>query len=488
MPPESTSGERESPADDAARDPRVVLFVRPGRNRELLVEALGGEYRVETTTDVAALEDGFDCCVFDTPEFNRVAGTIQSKRDPEKPVFLPFVLLVGENAPETTPEVWNYVDDVIDLPVRKAALLSRIRNLIERRQTSVQLARREAQLETAIEDLKLKERAMDAAPVGITIAETGDTDTPLVYANEQFERLTGYGSNIIGSDCRFLQGEETDPDTRATIRAALDAREPVSVDIRNYRKNGRKFWNKVDIAPIRDDEGTVTNFVGFQTDITERKIRERRLEVLNRVLSHNLRNKMNVIQGHAELLWGEYDGRPPASLATIRETAADLMGLAETASEIEQTLTTPESDAPVVDLREQVNQLLSGFADRFPAATFDLTAPDEPCSVAVPGIVTALEEAVENAVEHADTARPSVEVRITKRSDEWIDVEIEDDGPGIPAAELRVLERGETSLRHADRLGLWLMYWVITRVGGTFSVADAEPRGSVVTLSVPAHG
>ena len=457
-----------------------------GRDRNLLVETLGAQYEVGTTTDVETLDTDFDCCIFDYSQFNRVAGTVQSKRDTSEPVFLPFVLLIDEDAPDTaTVNAREYVDDVIELPAKKANLLSRISNLVERRRTAVELARREAQLERTVADLKMKERAMDEAPVGITITDPDRENNPVIYLNEQFESLTGY-SDVIGENHRFLQGEETDPDTRATLREAIDARRPVSVDILNYRQDGQKFWNRLDIAPVRDEAGEVTNFVAFQMDVTERKIRERRLEVLNRVLSHNLRNKMNVIEGHVDLLGRAYDGEePPESLAEIESTAADLMGLADTIGDIEQALSETGSSEPI-ELTERLEQLVSALADRFPDAAFDLTrSGDDVCRVDVPGLVAAIEEAVENAVKHNDSAEPTVEIRVRSRSGNWVDIAIEDDGPGIPDQELEVLSTGETPLNHADRLGLWFIYWVVSRVGGQLSVTKPDPRGSTLTLSVP---
>ena len=466
----------------------VLLFMNPGRDRDLLVETLGERYEVETTSDVETLDTDFDCCIFDYSQFNRVAGTVQSKRDTSEPVFLPFVLLIGENTSDTaTVNAREYVDDIIELPAKKADLLSRIGNLVERRQTAARLAEREAQLEQTVSDLKLKERAMDEAPVGITITDPDREDNPMIYVNNRFENLTGY-SDMLGENHRFLQGEETDPDTRATLREAINARRPVSVDILNYRQNGQKFWNRVDIAPIHDEEGEVTNFVGFQMEITERKIRERRLEVLNRVLNHNLRNKMNVIEGHADLLRREYDGEePPESLTEIESTAADLMGLADTIREIEQAVSDIDSSEPI-ELTEQLEQLVSAFTDQFPDATFDVTYPDDDtCRVDVPGFTAAIKEAVENAVKHNDSTEPTVQIRVEGCSDDWVDVVIEDNGPGIPDQELEVLSTGETPLNHAERLGLWSIYWVVSRVGGRLSVTESDPRGNILTLSVPCH-
>jgi PAS domain S-box-containing protein len=117
----------------------------------------------------------------------------------------------------------------------------------------------------------LKERAMDEAPVGITIADVTVDDEPLIYINEAFERLTGFPADEVrGHNCRFLQGPQTDPDPVATMRQAIDAGEPASVELLNYRKDGERFWNRVDVAPIFED-GELAYYVGFQTDVSRRK-------------------------------------------------------------------------------------------------------------------------------------------------------------------------------------------------------------------------
>ena len=136
-------------------------------------------------------------------------------------------------------------------------------------------------------DRSLKERALEEAPIGITISDPDRPDNLLIYVNDSFEELTGYPrEETLGRNCRFLQGEDSDPETIAEMRETIDEERPVSVELRNYRRDGEEFWNKVDIAPLRDDDGTVTNYVGFQTDITPRKRAEfeakRRIEEVER--------------------------------------------------------------------------------------------------------------------------------------------------------------------------------------------------------------
>ncbi|WP_435334305.1 bacterio-opsin activator domain-containing protein [Haloarchaeobius sp. TZWWS8] len=126
---------------------------------------------------------------------------------------------------------------------------------------------------------RLKERALDEAPVGITLADARKDDLPLVYANDAFERLTGYPrEEVVGRNCRFLQGPDSEPEAAAKMREGIENEEPTTVELVNYTRDGERFWNRVDVAPIRDETGEVTHFVGFQTDVTDRVEAERTAE------------------------------------------------------------------------------------------------------------------------------------------------------------------------------------------------------------------
>ena len=92
---------------------------------------------------------------------------------------------------------------------------------------------------------------------------------PLIYVNAGFERLTGYAAaEAIGRNCRFLQGPDTDPETTADHPPRAPRRAPVTVQVLNYRKGGKQFWNRLSITPLRDGEGRVTHFIGVQSDVT----------------------------------------------------------------------------------------------------------------------------------------------------------------------------------------------------------------------------
>ena len=144
--------------------------------------------------------------------------------------------------------------------------------------------------ELDIEDeLALKERAIDEAPVGITISDPDRPDNQMIYINDAFERLTGYDKEaVVRRNCRFLQGADTREEPVARMREAIDAGEPVSVELRNYRKDGTEFWNRVDVAPVHDEDGEVTHYVGFQTDVTDRKEAEMAAKQEREKLEHLL--------------------------------------------------------------------------------------------------------------------------------------------------------------------------------------------------------
>jgi PAS domain S-box-containing protein len=172
-------------------------------------------------------------------------------------------------------------------------------------------------------DLRVKDRAIEESSVGITIADANKGDLPIVYANRGFEQVTGYSqSEIFGRNCRFLQGNDTDEQTVAEIREAIEQEEIIQTEVLNYRANGTPFWNKLTIAPVMESEtDDVTHFVGIQDDITAQKRRERLIEVLDRVLRHNLRNDMNVIEGFADVIARKTDGEVFEMARRIEETA-----------------------------------------------------------------------------------------------------------------------------------------------------------------------
>lgn len=115
----------------------------------------------------------------------------------------------------------------------------------------------------------LLKKAVTSSRDGITISDNTRPDNPLVWVNEAFERLTGYASQeVIGRNCRFLQGEDFSQPSLSTVKAAVLSSNSCLVTLRNYRKDGSMFWNELSLSPIRNSAGIVTHFIGIQKDVT----------------------------------------------------------------------------------------------------------------------------------------------------------------------------------------------------------------------------
>ena len=125
---------------------------------------------------------------------------------------------------------------------------------------------------------RLTAEAVAASGTSFTISDARLPDRPLVWVNPAFEAVTGYtAATAVGRNCRFLQGPGTDRADVARVREALDAGRGVEQVLLNYRSDGTAFWNALSISPLRDGEGTVTHYVGVQSDVTAAVTAQREL-------------------------------------------------------------------------------------------------------------------------------------------------------------------------------------------------------------------
>lgn len=127
------------------------------------------------------------------------------------------------------------------------------------------------------------------------ITDPKQADNPVIFANDSFCRLTGYArSEILGRNCRFLQGPETDPETVRRIHDAVAATEPIEIDIRNHRKDGSAFWNRLLLAPVFDADGVLAYFFASQLDVTLERERLENLQSDNAALNAELSVRVHV--------------------------------------------------------------------------------------------------------------------------------------------------------------------------------------------------
>lgn len=127
---------------------------------------------------------------------------------------------------------------------------------------------------------------LDTVVNGITLSDPDQPDNPIVYANAAFELITGYEQEeIIGRNCRFLQGDDREQPEIGRIREALRTQQPVTVTLRNYRKDGTRFYNRFSIRPLYDRAGRLIYYLGVQYDVTEQIRAQEELARLNALLA-----------------------------------------------------------------------------------------------------------------------------------------------------------------------------------------------------------
>lgn len=318
-----------------------------------------------------------------------------------------------------------------------------------------------------------------AGPVGreVTVEEMNDpvvvvdADHRLVDLNEAAERVFDTSVNSLGEPVSAILDDEL---VAADLFGDSHGDAELTTDRRTYEAS---------LSQLRNEYGRLVGYSVVFHDVTERKRREQRIQVLNRVLRHNLRNDLNVVIGCAELL-EERTTDPGGYTTKIQRIATDLIAIGEKAREIEEVVAT-HRERRMTPLSRVIHQVLEETRTAFENCTVrvDSSAGTEPVDGLV--LTPVLRELLENACRHTDAEQPRVELRTrVEPSGEYpITIRVIDNGPGIPDHELIPIREGkESALEHGSGLGLWLVEWGMASLDGLIEFEDNEPRGTVVTL------
>jgi PAS domain S-box-containing protein len=332
---------------------------------------------------------------------------------------------------------------------------------------------------------RLREFEMAVEQAGHAIYLT-DEEGVITYVNPAFEEVTGYGrDDAVGETPNILNSGEMSDSYFERLWTTITSGHVWRERVTDQRKTGERYTASQTIAPITDGD-SVEGYVAIQTDITETEITKQRLSVLNRVLRHNLRNEMNVIEGYADLIAETCDD--PAvreQTALVTQSASELESLAEKVRAAGAALQTEPYETPLGTL---VDEVTGWFGERYPDARLDVTVAAERHASVDGRLAVAVQELVENSVEHGEGDTPTValSVRPTDGAESHVVFTVTDDGPGIPEYELDAVQRdAEDSLVHGTGVGLWLVRWVVTNAGGTLDVESTPGAGSTVAIEVP---
>lgn len=303
------------------------------------------------------------------------------------------------------------------------------------------------------------------------------------WVNDAMVEYTGYdhaelvGRSIVeltpNSECSG--GEQSDPPTAEEI--AADTFETTFVT-----KDGETKLCEANVTTLTDD-GTLTGMVGVLRDIRDRKRREQDLELLKevliRVFRHNVRNELNIVEGHATILDDRIDDTLDEHTAAILDTAERLLDHSNKARLLEQVI---ESDGRYeIQLDSVLERVIASCREAYPAASIEVDVPPETTVQAHSHIATAVEELVTNAIEHAPDDTPWVRLWIDE-TDEFLTLFVEDRSGGLDDHEIGVLrEGGESRLKHSSGVGLWLVRWIVESSGAGM-VAHRTDGGSLMGI------
>ncbi|WP_148414700.1 ATP-binding protein [Haloferax sp. KTX1] len=320
-----------------------------------------------------------------------------------------------------------------------------------------------------------------------TVSTPGEFD----YISAGFEDIWGIPpEDVVDDVTRLLDAihpEDRDR-VRRNIEASAQGAHDEAYEGRVVRPDGSIRWVLTRQVLLRDDDGDVSEVVGICTDITEQKRRERELELLNRIVRHDIRNDMGIVLGWAEMLEDHVDAGGSQYLQKILDSGEHVVELTEVARDYVDTVASNDSlTVESVPLRSVLETELSLREESFPEAAFVVegTLPD----VEVAGnsmLSSVFRNLLNNAVQHNDKDAPRVEVSCTARAD-GVEIRIADNGPGIPDDKKDIaFGKGERGLGSPGTgLGLYLVDTLVTQYGGSVRAEDNEPTGAVFVVELP---
>jgi len=357
------------------------------------------------------------------------------------------------------------------------------------------------------EELALRDRSINSATNGILIADARQPDMPTVYCNAAFEKITGYSrQEVIGQNCRFLQGRDDDQPGLTAVRQAIHHGTEVKAELRNYKKDGTLFWNEFYIAPVRDAQGVLTHFIGVQTDITRRKQQEAELakksEELARsneelqqfayVASHDLQEPLRMVASYTQLLAKRYKGKLDQDADEFIGYAVDganrmqrlIRDLLEYSRVGSETKSFEHTDCELV-----LQQVMSNLSASIHEHQARITHDELPTVLANPVLLTQVfQNLIGNALKFHGETSPIIHVGAKVLSNGW-EFSIRDNGIGIPPDQLHrifsIFQRLHSREEYPGTgIGLALCKRIVEKHGGTIWVESEQGKGSTFSFTI----
>jgi PAS domain S-box-containing protein len=355
-----------------------------------------------------------------------------------------------------------------------------------------------------------------AVSSGIVICDATRPDHPVTFINAAFTRMTGYKpEEMIGRNCRVLQGRDTDAEQLERLRRALAQHRPITVTLRNYRKDGRTFWNELAISPITDEDGRILQFVGIMNDVTQRIRAEENLreaknqaELANRAkseflanVSHELRTPLNAIIGFSDVMKMELFG--PLGQPRYQDYAKDILDSGKMLlSLINDILDLSKIEAGKMELHpepvsvgEVFDSAMTLMRERAKNGGVVLTAEVAPDLPPLYADLRVMKQIVTNLVSNAVKFTPkdgTVELIARRLDSNRAEIVVRDTGIGIAKEDISEVLKpfvqvdGALQRRQSGTgLGLPIVKSLTDLSGGSFQLDSEVGEGTTVTLHLP---
>lgn len=465
------------------------LVETASRHLELLPVLL-----TEASLDPAVLAD-LEVIVADEQPAEKIRS-IFSTREGHGDWINPAIIAVRRsNSDEThspSREDHNF-DNLFSLPLAPAAIAEQLSLTLYSHRAFAKRYR------SALEELHLNRRIFRSVTSGIAVANAVLPDMPLIYVNPAFEVMTGYRmEEILGKNCRFLQGTEHDQPSLNLIREAYREQREVTVVLKNFRKNGTSFWNELRLSPICNRDGELTHFVGIQTDVTARvefetALREsEKLAAVGRLASSIAHEINNPLESVMNLLY----------LAQLPDNAGEAKGYLQLADKELQRIalitsqslrfykqSTKPQETTCPELLESVLDLYEGRARNAHIAI----ERQEGSSGRILCLESEIRQVLNNLVRNAIDAMRGSGGRLLIRSrdaTDWrtgrcgLNITIADTGSGMSAQTMANLYKPFHTTKGiaGTGLGLWISNEIVARHGGRLRVRSSERTGRSGTV------
>ena len=316
------------------------------------------------------------------------------------------------------------------------------------------------------------------AAVSMVVTNPHIDDNPIVYVNDAFERMTGYSrSAIIGRNCRFLQGPDTNPEDVTRLRHAIAEEQEISIDLLNYRANGEPFVNRLIIAPVRGDDGNPSYFIGIQKEMREGdKSETDDLDMRLRAVQRQVKDHLSMVIGMIRAQTRRTSA--PAEFAALSRRIESLQLLYE-----EITFAGDNAAKNKVELGTYLARVANGISYHEGRAGVRVVIDIDTLETGVDaaarlGLI--MTEVLTNSFRHAFVGleRGLVEVRMSSLAEGGLRLTVGDDGVGIPEGEV---------WPSTQSMGGRILNGLIEVLDGTLMIGRGA-AGTVVTIEVPVGG